>query len=91
MAHTAQDVAEWMLAQFERRGQLYQSDAVDGIVREFGDDFVYTNATGGRSINRKVLDAFRKLTEETAVYNRAWRGWSKRTAHDNPDGRRGQW
>lgn len=69
MATNAQQVARWMLSEFEKAGELYQSDAVDGIEREFGPDFIYDNDLGNQAIDRTVLVAFRKLTEGNVVWN----------------------
>lgn len=33
---TPEDIAQWMLDHLEQRPELYQIDAVDGIVKNFG-------------------------------------------------------
>jgi hypothetical protein len=81
---TETDVAAWMLAVLERQGWLYQDDAVSGIEQEFGPQFTYENASGGTGINRKVLREFRKLTENTAVWDRADKSWRVREPHHEP-------
>jgi hypothetical protein len=48
-------------------GDLYEAGAARGIESEFGEGFVYENQRGNLAIDRKVLRAFRKLTEDTVV------------------------
>jgi hypothetical protein len=64
---TAEEVARWMQSELERKGDLYKADAARGIESEFGEGFVYENQRGNLAIDRKVLRAFRKLTEDTVV------------------------
>lgn len=80
-------VAEWMRDEFEKTGEMYQEDVVDKIRIRFGSEFVYENENGNMAISRKVLKEFRRLTEETAIWERSERYWRKRTQHD-PPGRR---
>jgi hypothetical protein len=82
--YTPQDVAAWMLEEVNREGQLYQSEAVDEIEGRFGDEFVYENDNGNPAIARKVLAAFRKLTEETVVWDRWDFCWRLRDESDDP-------
>ena len=82
---TPADVARWMLEEFERQdGYLAQTDAVYTIERKFGAAFVYNNENGSLAIDRKVLNAFRKLTAETVVWERGERAWRRRDRHDPP-------
>lgn len=82
---TAEDVATWMAAEFNERGELYQSDAVVGIESRFGPGFLYANEGGNAAIDRKVLAAFRRLTED-AIWDRGEFCWRKRDEGD-PAGR----
>lgn len=76
-----------MLDELERQhGWLAQDDVALAIERRFGRDFVYENDAGNLAISRKVLDAFRKITAQTVVWDRAERAWRKREPHD-PKGR----
>jgi len=43
---SASDVAQWMLAELEKSGCLYQEDAVDKIKSKFDGEFVYENDNG---------------------------------------------
>jgi len=38
--HIAKCVAEWMAGKFNRQRELYQSDAVSGIIKNFGKEFI---------------------------------------------------
>ena len=81
---TTEDVARWMQGKMERDGNLYQIDAAHDIEAEFGREFVYENERGNLAIERRVLRAFRKLTEDTVVWMRWKRCWTKREKNDPP-------
>lgn len=80
-------VARWMLDQVEREGELYQETAVYDLERQFGEDFVYENESGNPAIDKRVLKAFRKISEESVVWERGERRWRMREETDEP-GRR---
>lgn len=77
-------VAQWMVDQIERDGSLYQEEAVDAIAEKFGEAFTYLNDAGNPAIARTVLAAFRRLTEQTVVWERSERCWRKREPDDGP-------
>ena len=81
---TVKDVARWMQNELERKGDLYQADAARDIESEFGKEFVYENERGNLAIDRRVLRAFRRLTEDTVVWMRWRRCWVRRSEHDPP-------
>lgn len=81
------DVARWMAEEVEKNGCLYQNEAASAIEGFFGDTFVYTNQNGNTAIGRDVLNAFRRLTEATVIWDRSERYWRKRESFD-PAGRR---
>lgn len=81
---TTEVVARWMADQVLTSGALYQDEAVDAILREFGNDFVHENDNGNLAIDRPVLNAFRKLTEDSVVWDREDRMWRPRQPGDVP-------
>jgi hypothetical protein len=81
---TPADVARWMLGELKRRRELYQADAVAAIEKLFGSRFVYDNENGNPAIDRRVLRAFRKLTEETVIWDRWSFAWRLRRPGDAP-------
>jgi hypothetical protein len=84
---TAKDVAEFMAREFNREGRLTQWRAVQDIAKLFGEDFVYTNRNGNPAIVKPVLDEFRRLTENNAIWERSGYYWRRREDRDDP-GRR---
>ena len=86
---TAEDAAKWMLEQLERKRCLYQEAAASEIAKQFGDHFTYTNDNGNRAIHKDVLNAFRKLTKDSVVWNREDRFWRKREQGDAPGRQQG--
>jgi len=81
---TPEDVAQWMIDELEKSGQLYQWEAVLELQSRFGDDFTYLNESGNFAIDRRVLRAFRNLAEDTIVWRRREHCWARRGPHDPP-------
>jgi hypothetical protein len=75
---SAKIVAEWMLEQIGDSHRLYQEIIVRKIQATWGDDYVYRNANGNPVISKDVLKEFRKLTEDTLVWERGERAWRRR-------------
>ncbi|WP_137490706.1 DUF6953 family protein, partial [Escherichia coli] len=81
---TVDDVAQWMKSELENTNWLYQETVVYKIKELFGDTFVYLNANGNLSIDKKVLAKFRKLTNDTVIWERGEKAWRKRQGYDAP-------
>ncbi|WP_099659711.1 DUF6953 family protein [Proteus terrae] len=81
---TVDDVAQWMKSELENTNWLYQETVVYKIKELFGDTFVYLNANGNLSIDKKVLAKFRKLTNDTVIWERGEKAWRKRQGYDTP-------
>lgn len=84
MATIPDDVAKWMLDELQREKCLYQETVVYDIESKFGKDFVRLNDNGNLAISRKVLSAFKKLTGDSVIWERAERMWRFREKHDEP-------
>jgi hypothetical protein len=67
-----------MLDEIDQSQQLAQLDAVLGIARRFGSEFLYENRNGRPAIDKRVLRAFRSLSDATVVWDRADFCWRKR-------------
>lgn len=80
----AEEMAVWMLARVEGERCLYQVDAVDHLLRVGADELLRINAAGNEVLDSKVLDAFRRLTENTVVWVRRERYWRLRVDEDLP-------
>ncbi len=65
---TPKEVAEWMVAQLEDGDSLLQVEAVAAIEKLFGPDYVYVSDIGEKSIDKRVLNQFRKLTAGDVVW-----------------------
>lgn len=72
-----------MLKQVEQ-GLLYQETVVYQIKDTFGEDFVYTNENGNLAISKAVLRAFRGISGDKVVWERAERLWRLRNSFDAP-------
>ena len=86
---TPKEVAQWMASRLEEE-QLLQVDAIAAIEKLFGSEFVYLSDVGEKSIDRRVLSSFRKLTEDDVVWvthhgGGYWLGayWRKRGPGDS--------
>jgi hypothetical protein len=79
---TPREVAEHLAKIVHRDGELLQVDAVCEIEGRFGPQFVYDNENGNQAIDKTVLREFRKLTENSVIWNRSERYWRKRESFD---------
>ena len=80
----AKEMAAWMLARIEGERCLYQVDAVDYLLRVGANELLRINAAGNEVLDNKVLDAFRRLTENTVVWVSRERYWRLRVEEDVP-------
>ncbi|MBB5675332.1 DUF6953 family protein [Xanthomonas arboricola] len=81
------EVAAWMLEQYERHKRLMQSSAALGILKNFGEEYVYKNKQRNLGINKGVLEEFRKLTPDDVVWSRSSQTWRQRRESDPPNKR----
>lgn len=65
---TALEAAIWMVEEIRSRGVLYQKDAAKTVAERFGQEFVYVNENGNLAIGERVLQHFRIMTEDEAVW-----------------------
>ena len=84
MSNSYDDVAQWMIDELKKSKCLYQEIAVHEIASKFGDSFYYFNNNGNLAIHKKVLDAFRRLTEGDVIWERGQRMWRFREKFDEP-------
>lgn len=78
MEFSVNEVAEWMLNEVKSAGILYQADAVNYIINNFGESFIYINENGNQAISKDVKKAFKKLHGGKAAWERDgffW-GWT---------------
>ena len=76
-----------MVEQLERQQYLYQEVVVHEIEERFGKEFTFVNENRNLAIHRSVLAAFRKINEDSVVWERGDRVWRNRGLGDEP-GRR---
>jgi hypothetical protein len=79
------DVAQWMVAEFNRNGVLFHDIAVDRIRELFGFEFTHPVDDGYFGIDPDVLREFRTITKETAVWVVAKKYWRRRSEGDAPE------
>ncbi|MBG9792703.1 integron gene cassette protein [Paenibacillus dendritiformis] len=78
MEATAQQVAEWMVAEIQAKGVVHQSDVIAYVRAHFGEEFVFVNERGNASLDKEVKKAFRKLHRGRIAWDRdgfCW-GWT---------------
>jgi hypothetical protein len=78
MEQTTNEIAEWMLNEVKSAGILYQTAAIEHIVSNYGETFIYINENGNKSIAKDIKKAFKKLHGGRAAWERDgffW-GWS---------------
>jgi hypothetical protein len=81
---TTSDVAQWMQSVIQEHGELTQNNAYYMINKQFGSGFTTMTNSGIPSIKGSVLTAFKKLNEDTVVWERGEKKWRKREFYDAP-------
>jgi hypothetical protein len=81
---TVNNVALWMLSAIEEHGELSQNNAYYLINKQFGSGFTTVTSSGSPSIKASVLTAFKKISEDTIVWERGEKKWRKREFYDVP-------
>ncbi|GGA34435.1 DUF6953 family protein [Paenibacillus physcomitrellae] len=76
MEVTAQEVAEWMVKEIRSTGTLYQTDAIEYVKAQFGEQFVFVNENGNTSLSKEVKKAFRKLHGGKIAWDRDGFFWA---------------
>ncbi|MEC0240679.1 hypothetical protein P4H66_12560 [Paenibacillus dokdonensis] len=76
MEVTAQEVAEWMVQEIRPTGTLYQTDAIEYVKTQFGEQFVFVNENGNTSLSKEVKKAFRKLHGGKIAWDRDGFFWA---------------
>jgi hypothetical protein len=75
---SATEIAEWMLEKVKFAGILYQTDAVNHILANYGESFIYVNENGNTSISKEVKKIFKKMHGGRVAWDRDgffW-GWT---------------
>jgi hypothetical protein len=80
-------IAEWMLAEFERQGYLRQKAVAWHLQCEYGGRHLYKNVNGHSALNKSLLDKFAQLKPDERVWIRSKQAWRKRRPED-PEGTR---
>lgn len=76
MEASAQQVAEWMVNEIKFTGILHQSDAINYVKANFGEQFVFVNDNGNESLSKEVKKQFRKLHNGKVAWDRDGFFWA---------------
>lgn len=79
-----EDVVQWMLANLDKDGCLYQEDVVDYLVKNDLMDLLKENPDGNLVLELSVNSAFKKKTEDNVVWVKPDRYWRYRVPEDEP-------
>jgi hypothetical protein len=80
---TARDVAQWMLDEIEKHGELYKPTAVINILSIFGSEFARIDRHSQPAIHSDVLVALAELSGGTIRWNADSKSWTKRRLYDS--------
>lgn len=81
-----QSVAIWMQSILDAEGCLYQDDVVDFLVKNQKEELLRENNEGNLVIGKPLLNAFKKLNENSVVWVKPDKYWRFRVPEDE-DGR----
>ncbi len=73
-----------MLSAIGEKGELTQNNAFYEINKQFGTGFTTIANNGSPTIKGSVLTAFKKISEDTIVWERGEKKWRKREFYDTP-------
>lgn len=80
----ATEASTWMRSQLDKDGCLYQDDVVDYLVKEGAEALLRENSDGNLVLERKLLNEFRKLTQDEVVWVKTDKYWRFRVPEDEP-------
>lgn len=80
----ATEASTWMRSQLDKDGCLYQDDVVDYLVKEGTEALLRENSDGNLVLERKLLNEFRKLTQDEVVWVKPDKYWRFRVPEDEP-------
>lgn len=80
----ATEASKWMRFQLDEDGCLYQDDVVDYLVKERAEALLRENSDGNLVLERKLLNEFRKLTQDEVVWVKPDKYWRFRVPEDEP-------
>ena len=67
-----------MLEKLYQDKTLYQEAVIYDIATKFGAEFIYLSVNEGLSIDRRILNEFRSLAENTVVWDSGEKCWRYR-------------
>lgn len=77
-------VAAWMMARIGE-GRPLQQDAVARHVRQnVGEDLTYRNGNGNWALDKRINEAFKRLSGEDVVWELSGQRWRSRRPGDKP-------
>lgn len=80
---TEDEAAQWMLAEYEEFGFLYQEAAATHLFQLNDETLAYFDKSSNLCVGKGVLKKFNHLTSD-AVYERAGKFWRIRLETDQP-------
>ncbi|HEB4943506.1 DUF6953 family protein [Klebsiella michiganensis] len=84
MSDSLTKIIDWMVSTTRANGVLYQSQVVEFLINNFGDEFIKTNDNGNYAISSAVLARFRKASKDDVVWDREELAWRLRNESDLP-------
>jgi hypothetical protein len=76
--------AAWILSEVESGKQTYQSRVAMHVRRSFGEDLTYKNPNGNWALDKRINEAFKRLSGDMVVWERSNQCWRLRREKDKP-------
>jgi len=77
-------VAAWMMDQIDGGRPLYQEHVARHVRQHIGEDLTYRNGNGNWALDKRINDAFKRLSGERVVWERGSQLWRLRGRGDKP-------
>lgn len=84
MNDVIEKIVHWMVNITHANGVLYQSEVVEFLINNFGEEYIKTNDNGNYAISSAVLANFRKASKDDIVWDRVELAWRLRNDGDLP-------
>jgi len=76
--------AEWIMAEVDTGKRVYQDRVARHVRQSIGEDLTYKNQNGNWALDKRINEAFKKISKDRVVWERSDQCWRLRKPNDKP-------
>lgn len=76
--------ATWIMGEVETGKHVYQERVARHVRQNIGQDLTYKNGNGNWALDKRINEAFKKLSGDRVVWERSSQCWRLRKPKDKP-------